>query len=27
LKDHRISFSLPFHLHHSPPVVAKKRGD
>jgi hypothetical protein len=27
LKDHRINFSLPFHLHHSPPVVAKKRGD
>jgi hypothetical protein len=27
LKDHWISFSFPFHLHHSPPVVAKKRGD
>jgi len=27
LKDHRISFSFPFHLHHSPPVVARKRED
>jgi len=25
LKQHKISFSLPFHLHHSPAVVAKKR--
>src|SRR5207253_3039359 len=25
LKDHRINFSFPFHLHHAPPVVAKKR--
>jgi len=27
LKDHRISFSFPFHLHHSPPVVARNRED
>src|SRR2546425_1730658 len=27
LKDHRINFTFPFHLHHSPPVVAKKRAD
>ncbi|OLD35017.1 MAG: hypothetical protein AUI50_03905 [Crenarchaeota archaeon 13_1_40CM_2_52_14] len=25
LKEHKIGFSLPFHLHQSPTVVAKKR--
>lgn len=27
MKQHPIRFSFPFHLHHSPPVVAKKRED
>jgi hypothetical protein len=27
MKQHPINFSFPFHLHHSPPLVAKKRED
>jgi hypothetical protein len=27
MKQHPINFSFPLHLHHSPPVVAKKRED
>jgi hypothetical protein len=27
LKQHKIGFSLPFHLHQSATVVAKKRDD
>jgi len=27
MKQHRINFSLPFHLHHSPTLVTRKRED